>query len=70
MGKSKIDDSRGLGRRRGKKVKLAPGSGANGAVLEDLKNSANTSVSGTVKTVEIDIGGTSYYFLVSPTSSA
>lgn len=46
------------------------GTGANGGVLLNLKNSTNTSVSGTAKTVEISIGGTPYYFLVSPTSSA
>lgn len=46
------------------------GTGANGWVAKDLKNSANTGVSGTAKTVEIDIGGTPYYFLVYPTSSA
>jgi len=45
------------------------GTGANGGVLTNLKNNANTSVSGTAKTVEIDIGGTPYYFLVSPTNS-
>lgn len=47
----------------------ATGTGANGLKLKNLKNSANTAVSGTVKTVEIDIGGTPYFFLVSPTSS-
>ena len=43
--------------------------GANGFILKNLKNSGNTGVSGTAKTVEIDIGGTAYYFLVSPTST-
>lgn len=46
------------------------GTGASGFVLKNPKNSANTTVSGTVKTVELDIGGVPYYFLVSPTSSA
>lgn len=49
---------------------IAVGTGANGLILKNLKNSANTTVSGVVKTVEIDIAGTPYYFLVSPTSSA
>ena len=40
-----------------------------GIILQDLKNSANTSVSGTVKTIEVEIDGVPYFFLVSPTSS-
>ena len=46
------------------------GTGANGMVLANLKNSANTTVSGTAKTVAITIGGVAYYFLVYPTSTA
>jgi hypothetical protein len=38
--------------------------------LKNLKNSANTTASGTAITVEILIGSTPYYFLVYPTSSA
>ena len=45
------------------------GTGANGIVLKNLKNAAAASLSGTDLTVEIDIGGTPYYFLVSPTAS-
>jgi len=48
----------------------ATGTGANGLKIKNLKNSTNTTVSGTAKTVEIDIAGTPYYFLVYPTSSA
>ena len=46
------------------------GTGANGMLLTNLANSANTTVSGTAKTVEIMIGATPYYFLVYPTTSA
>ena len=46
------------------------GTGSSGCVLQDLKNSTNTTVSGTIRTVEIAIGGTPYYVLVYPTSSA
>ncbi len=35
--------------------------------LKDLKNSAASSLSGTQKDIEIDIGGTPYYFTVYPT---
>ena len=45
------------------------GTGANGGVLTNLKNEAAASLSGTDLTVEIDIGGTPYYFLVSPTKT-
>ena len=38
-------------------------------ILTDLKNSAATSLSGTQKDIEIDIGGTPYYFAVSPTKA-
>lgn len=43
------------------------GTGANGGVLTNLKNRATGTLSGTSKAVEISIGGTPYYFLVSPT---
>lgn len=46
------------------------GTGENGFILKNLKNTANTAVSGTAKTIVIDIGGTPYYFLVYPTSAA
>lgn len=46
------------------------GTGANGGVLKNLKNGANTTVSGTAITIEILIGATPYYFLAYPTSSA
>lgn len=42
----------------------------NQKTLRNPKNSANTAVSGTPRTVEIDIGGTPYYFPVYPASSA
>jgi hypothetical protein len=42
----------------------------NQKVLRNPKNNANTAVSGTPKTVEIDIAGTPYYFLAYPASSA
>jgi len=45
------------------------GTGANGGVLKNLKNSANTTANGTAKTVEVDIAGTPYYFLVYPATS-
>lgn len=45
------------------------GTGANGIILKNLKNAAAATLSGTAKTVEIDIGGTPYYFLVSPTAT-
>lgn len=45
------------------------GTGANGGVLTNLKNAAAASLSGTQRTVEISIGGTPYYFLVSPTAT-
>jgi hypothetical protein len=41
----------------------------NQKILRNPNNSANTAVSGTPKTVEMDVGGTPYYFLVFPTSS-
>lgn len=45
------------------------GTGANGGVLKNLKNSAATALSGTQKDIEIDIGGTPYYFTVYPTKA-
>ncbi len=45
------------------------GTGANGGVLKNLKNSAATSLSGTQLDIEIDIGGTPYYFTVYPTKA-
>ncbi len=51
------------------KMIVGAGTGANGIVLKNLKNQAAGSLSGTQLTVEIDIGGTPYYFLVSPTLS-
>lgn len=43
------------------------GTGTNGIILKNLKNQATGSLSGTAKAIVIDIGGTPYYFLVSPT---
>ena len=45
------------------------GTGANGGVIGNLKNHATSALSGTAKTVEISIGGTPYYFSVSPTKA-
>jgi len=52
----------------GKKISGA-GTGANGIVLKNLKNSAASSLSGTQKDIEIDIGGTAYYFTAYPTKA-
>lgn len=43
------------------------GTGANGGVLTNLKNQATGTLSGTARAIEISIGGTPYFFLVSPT---
>ncbi len=43
------------------------GTGTNGIILKNLKNQATGTLSGTQKAIVIDIGGTPYYFLVSPT---
>lgn len=43
------------------------GTWANGIKLKNLKNSAATALSGTQLDIEIDIGGTPYYFTVYPT---
>lgn len=45
------------------------GTGANGIVLKNLKNSTASALSGTQLDVEIDIGGTPYYFTVYPTKA-
>ena len=45
------------------------GTGANGIKLKNLKNSAASSLSGTQLDIEIDIGGTPYYFTVFPTKA-
>jgi len=48
---------------------IGTGTGANGIVLKNLKNAAASGLSGTQKDVEIDIGGTPYYFTVFPTKA-
>ena len=48
---------------------IGAGTGANGIVLKNLKNAAATALSGTQKDIEIDIGGTPYYFTVYPTKA-
>lgn len=48
---------------------IGAGTGANGIVLKNLKNDAATALSGTQKDIEIDIGGTPYYFTVYPTKA-
>lgn len=45
------------------------GTGTNGIVLKNLKNSSASSLSGTQLDVEIDIGWTAYYFTVYPTKA-
>jgi len=45
------------------------GTGANGGVLKNLKNGAAGTLEGTALNVEIDIGGTPYYFAVYPTKA-
>ena len=45
------------------------GTGANGIVLKNLKNAATSALSGTQKDIEIDIGGTPYYFTCYPTKA-
>jgi hypothetical protein len=45
------------------------GTGANGGVITNLKNSATSGLSGTELDVEINIGGTPYYFHVYPTKA-
>jgi len=45
------------------------GTGANGFVLKNLKNAAASALSGTQLDVEIDIGGTPYYFTVYPSKA-
>lgn len=45
------------------------GTGANGVKLKNLKNAAATALSGTQLDIEIDIGGTPYFFTVYPTKA-
>lgn len=45
------------------------GTGANGIVLKNLKNAAASALSGTQRDIQIDIGGTPYYFTVYPTKA-
>lgn len=45
------------------------GTGSNGGVLTNLKNAAASALSGTQKDIEINIGGTPYYFTVYPTKA-
>jgi hypothetical protein len=40
-----------------------------GLIMKDMKNHAHSALSGTRKLVEIDIGGTPYYFEVYPTKA-
>lgn len=48
---------------------IATGTGSNGLTLKNLKNSTNTSATGTPITIQIDIAGTPYYFLAYPTTA-
>jgi len=45
------------------------GTGSNGGVIKNPKNAAAGTLGGTALNVEIDIGGTPYYFAVYPTKS-
>ena len=45
------------------------GTGANGIVLKNLKNSAASALSGVQLDIAIDIGGVAYYFTVYPTKA-
>lgn len=45
------------------------GTGANGFKLKNLKNAAASALSGTQLDIEVDIGGTPYYFTVYPTKA-
>ncbi len=46
---------------------VGAGTGANGFVLKNLKNSSASGLSGTQKDIEIDIGGVPYFFTCYPT---
>ena len=43
---------------------------SNGIILKNLKNSAETNLTGTTQTVEVDLDGTAYYFTVYPSKDA
>jgi len=45
------------------------GESSNGIVIKNLKNSDPTSLSGSQKDIEIDNGGSPYYFTVYPTKA-
>ena len=45
------------------------GTGSNGVIIKNPKNAAAGTLGGTALNVEIDIGGTPYYFAVYPTKS-
>ena len=50
-------------------VAIGYGLDMNDTILYDPKNSAASALSGTQKDIEIDIGGTAYYFTVYPTKA-
>jgi len=50
-------------------VDIFHGLDMNDKVIADMKNSAASALSGTQKDIEIDIGGTPYYFTVYPTKA-
>jgi len=52
-----------------KSGKLTGALDCNSQVLKDVKNYAATALSGTNLDIEIDIGGTPYYFTVYPTKA-
>lgn len=51
-----------------KKIEWA-GTGTNGIILKNLKNAAASSLSGTQKDIEIDIGWVAYFFTCFPTKA-
>lgn len=48
---------------------VGAGTGANGILITNPKNAAAGTLSGTALNVEINIGGTPYYFAVYPTKT-
>ena len=58
----------GLKVESGKKIE-GIGTGANGIVLNNLKNAAASTLSGTQKDIEIEIAGVAYHFTVFPTKA-
>ena len=62
-------DAAGNSIARASAVLGSSGTGASGMVLKNLKNASASALSGTQLDIEIDIGGTPYYFTVYPTKA-